>query len=72
MQALAGSSERFLVIRPGLLAGRGLAAGDLLGAPRGQAPLSSRAALARALARGAGLKLVVERAGQRYMLAAAN
>jgi len=70
-QALVGSRQRLLVIRPGALSAIGLAAGDLVGVPVGQT-LTSRAALARELARGAAVKLVVERGGQRYVLATAD
>jgi len=69
MQALAQSRERFLVLEPGALAALGIARGDLLGIPGGQTP-ASRAALARAVARGHRPALAVERAGQRYVLAA--
>jgi hypothetical protein len=71
VQAFVQSRERFLVIRPGALAGLGLAAGDFLALPVGQT-LTSRAALARSVARGEPVKLVVERAGQRYVLASAE
>jgi hypothetical protein len=71
IQRLAGSRERFMVVRPGALAALGLAAGDLLAAPAGES-LASRAALARRLARGGRVKLIVERAGQRYLLASRN
>jgi len=71
VQALATSGERFLVVRPGALAPIGVAAGDLLAPPFGQ-ELTSRAALARLLAGGGPVKLVVQRAGQRYLLASAN
>jgi hypothetical protein len=67
MQVLTTSEVPFLVLRPGALAPMGIAAGDLLVAPFGQA-LRSRAAIARLLARGGPVKLVVERAGQRYLL----
>ena len=52
MQALAESRERFLVVEPGHLAKLGVARGDLLGVPGGETH-ASRAALARAVARGA-------------------
>jgi len=68
MQALAESSERFFVVDPGALVLFGLARGDLLGVPGGQTA-ASRAALARAVARGIPPALAVERGGQRYMLA---
>ncbi|HMC93494.1 MAG TPA: hypothetical protein VKO16_01860, partial [Polyangia bacterium] len=58
----------FLVVAPGALAALGLARGDLLGVPGGQTA-ASRAALARAVARGQKPALAVERAGQRYILA---
>jgi hypothetical protein len=70
-QALVSAGQRLLVIRPGTLAAIGLQAGDLVGLPVGQ-ELTTRAALARSLARGAAVKLVVERAGQKYLLAAAE
>ena len=69
MQVLAQSRERFLVLDPGVLAALGLAPGDLLGVPGGVTP-ASRAALARAVARGRRPALAVERGGQRYVLAA--
>jgi hypothetical protein len=68
IQALSSCTDRFLVLRPGALASMGVTAGDLLAAPFGQT-LRSRAALARMIARGAPVKLVVQRAGQRYLLA---
>jgi hypothetical protein len=68
MEALAGSPERFLVVEPGVLVAFGLTRGDLLGVPGGQTA-ASRAALARAVARGIPPALAVERGGQRYMLA---
>lgn len=69
MQALAQSPERFLVLDPGALAPLGIARGDLLGVP-GAVSAASRAALARAVARGRRPALAVERGGQRYVLAA--
>jgi len=69
MQALAQSRERFLVLAPGPLAALGIARGDLLGVPGG-VTAASRAALARAVARGSRPALAVERGGQRYVLAA--
>jgi hypothetical protein len=71
MHALVSSRQRLLVIRPGTLVGLGLAPGDLVGLPVGQ-PLGSRAELVRGLARGRVLKVVVERGGQRYLLASAR
>jgi hypothetical protein len=68
IQALTTSTDRFLVLRPGALASLGVTAGDLLAAPFGQT-LRSRAALARMIAHGGPVKLVVQRAGQRYLLA---
>lgn len=68
LQVLATSDERLLVLRPGLLAPLGVAPGDLLAAPFGQT-LRSRASIARTLARGGAVRLVVQRAGQRYLLA---
>jgi hypothetical protein len=68
MQTLAESPERFLVVEPGVLVAFGLARGDLLGVPGGQTA-ASRAALARAVARGIAPALAVERGGQRYVLA---
>ena len=67
MQTLAESHERFLVIEPGHLAKLGVAAGDLLGVPGGQTR-ASRAALARAVARGRKPLIAVIRGGQRYIL----
>ena len=69
MQSLAQSRERFLVLDPGALAALGIARGDLLGVPGGVSA-ASRAALARAVARGHRPALAVERGGQRYVLAA--
>jgi len=71
MQELAQSRERFLVIDPGPLARLGIARGDLLGIPGG-VTAASRAALARAVARGLRPALAVERGGQRYVLASAR
>jgi hypothetical protein len=71
MQALGQSRERFLVLDPGPLAAFGIARGDLLGVPGG-ATGASRAALARAVARGLKPALAVERAGQRYVLASSR
>jgi hypothetical protein len=68
-QALGQSRERFLVVAPGELAALGLVRGDLLGVPGGQTA-ASRAALARAVARGQKPALAIERGGQRYILAA--
>jgi len=69
LQALAQSRERFLVLAPGALATLGIAPGDLLGVPGG-VPAASRAALARAVARGQRPALAVVRGGQRYLKAA--
>jgi hypothetical protein len=71
MQELGQSRERFLVLAPGPLAGLGIARGDLLGVPGG-VTAASRAALARAVARGLRPALAVERGGQRYVLASAR
>jgi len=68
LQAIGESPERFLVVDPGVLAVFGLARGDLLGVPIGKTT-ASRAALARAVARGIPPALAVERGGQRYVLA---
>jgi hypothetical protein len=68
-QALGQSRERFLVVAPGELAALGLVRGDLLGVPGGETA-ASRAALARAVARGQKPALAIERGGQRYILAA--
>jgi hypothetical protein len=68
IQVLAACTERFLVLRAGALASLGVTAGDLVAAPFGQT-FRSRAALARIIARGGPVKLVVQRAGQRYLLA---
>jgi hypothetical protein len=67
-QALGQSRERFLVVTPGQLAPLGLMAGDLLGVPGGPTN-ASRAALARAVARGQKPALAIVRSGQRYILA---
>jgi hypothetical protein len=67
MEALAGSRERFLVVEPGHLAKLGVAPGDLLGVPGGETR-ASRAALARAVARGGKPLVAVVRGGQRYIL----
>ncbi|HXU04517.1 MAG TPA: hypothetical protein VN903_26325 [Polyangia bacterium] len=67
MQALADSHERFLVVEPGHLAALGVAPGDLLGVPGGTTR-ASRAALARAVARGGKPLVAVVRGGQRYIL----
>jgi hypothetical protein len=67
METLAGSRERFLVLEPGHLAGLGVLAGDLLGVPGGET-LATRAALARAVARGSKPLVAVIRGGQRYIL----
>jgi|SRR5665213_2893822 len=67
-QALGQSRERFLVVTPGELAPLGILAGDLLGVPGGQTK-ASRAALARAVARGQKPALAIVRGGQRYILA---
>jgi hypothetical protein len=71
MQALAQSRERFLVLAPGALVNLGLQPGDLLGVPTGTTA-ASRAALARAVARGLRPALAVVRDGQRYVLASAD
>jgi len=67
MQALAESRERFLVVEPGHIAKLGVARGDLLGVPGGETH-ASRAALARAVARGRKPMVSVVRGGQRYIL----
>ena len=66
-QTLAESGERFLVLEPGQLAKLGVVAGDLLGVPGGETR-ATRAALARAVARGAKPLVAVVRSGQRYIL----
>jgi hypothetical protein len=66
-QTLAESRERFLVLEPGHLAKLGLVAGDLLGVPGGETR-ATRAALARAVARGGKPLVAVVRGGQRYIL----
>lgn len=66
-QTLAESRERFLVLEPGHLAKLGLVAGDLLGVPGGETR-ATRAALARAIARGGKPLVAVVRGGQRYIL----
>jgi hypothetical protein len=68
IETLTASHERYLVIQPGTLGALGIVAGDLFDAPSGTT-LTSRAALARTLARGGAVRLVVRRAGQRYLLA---
>lgn len=67
MQALAAHRERFLVVEPGHIAKLGVARGDLLGVPGGETR-ASRAALARAVARGSKPLVSVVRGGQRYIL----
>jgi hypothetical protein len=67
MQTLSESRERFLVLEPGHLAKLGLVAGDLLGVPGGETR-ATRAALARAVARGGKPLVAVVRGGQRYIL----
>jgi hypothetical protein len=67
MQALAESRERFLVVDPGHIAKLGVTRGDLLGVPGGETH-ASRAALARAVARGRKPLVSVVRGGQRYIL----
>jgi hypothetical protein len=67
METLSASRERFLVLEPGHLTKLGLVAGDLLGVPGGETR-ASRAALARAVARGAKPLVAVVRGGQRYIL----
>jgi hypothetical protein len=66
-QLLAESKERFLVVEPGFLAKLGIARGDLLGVPGGTTT-ASRAALARAVARGRKPLVSVVRGGQRFLL----
>jgi hypothetical protein len=66
-QALAESGERFLVVEPGHIAKLGVSRGDLLGVPGGETH-ASRAALARAVARGRKPLVSVVRGGQRYIL----
>jgi hypothetical protein len=70
MQRLAESRERFLVVAAGPLATIGLQPGDLLGVPGG-VTAASRAALARAVARGRKPLLAIDRGGQHYLLSAA-
>ena len=67
MQSLADSHERFLVVEPGHFAKLGVEPGDLLGVPGGRTD-ASRAALARAVARGGKPLVAVVRGGQRYIL----
>ena len=67
LQTLSESRERFLVLEPGHLAKLGLVAGDLLGVPGGETR-ATRAALARAVARGGKPLVAVLRGGQRYIL----
>jgi len=71
MEGLARSPERFLVLEPGPLVALGIARNDLLGVPGG-VTAASRAALARAVARGLRPALAVVRDGQRYVLASAR
>ena len=67
MQLLAESKERFLVVEPGFLAQLGITRGDLVGVPGGTTT-ASRAALARAVARGKKPLLAIVRGGQRFIL----
>jgi hypothetical protein len=67
MQLLAESKERFLVVEPGFLTQLGISRGDLLGVPGGTTT-ASRAALARAVARGGKPLLAIIRGGQRFIL----
>jgi hypothetical protein len=67
MQTLAESRERFLVIEPGHFARLGVVSGDLLGVPGGETR-ASRAALARAVARGGKPLVAIIRGGQHYIL----
>jgi hypothetical protein len=67
LQILAESRERFLVIEPGHFAKLGVVPGDLLGVPGGETR-ASRAALARALARGGKPLVAIVRGGQRYIV----
>ena len=67
MQLLAEAKERFLVVEPGFLAQLGITRGDLLGVPGGTTT-ASRAALARAVARGKKPLLAIVRGGQRFIL----
>ncbi len=68
MEALALSTDSLLVLEPGPLRALGLLRGDLLWVPRGAAS-SARAALARAVSRGAPPTIEVDRQGQHYLLA---
>jgi len=67
IHALANSSERFMVVEPGHLAKLGVVPGDLLGVPGGQTR-ATRAALARAVARGEHPLVAILRGGQRYIV----
>jgi hypothetical protein len=68
LERLGASRERFLVVTPGRLASLGIAKGDLLGVPGGET-LASRAALARAMARGETPLLSVTRGRERFLTA---
>jgi hypothetical protein len=70
MQLLAESKERFFVLEPGFLTQLGITRGDLLGVPGGTTT-ASRAALARAVARGRKPLLAIVRGGQRFILSGA-
>ena len=70
VQLLAESKERFLVVEPGFLAQLGITRGDLLGVPGGTTT-ASRAALARAVARGKKPLLAIVRGGERFILSGA-
>jgi hypothetical protein len=67
LQLLAESRERFLVVEPGHFAKLGVVSGDLLGVPGGETR-ASRAALARAVARGGKPLVAIIRGGQRYIV----
>jgi len=67
LQVLGESRERFLVVEPGHFARLGVVSGDLLGVPGGETR-ASRAALARAVARGGKPLVAIIRGGQRYIL----
>jgi len=73
MEALALSGDSLVVLEPGPLLALGIRRGDLLrltDTPTQSLAKSARAALARALSRGARPSIEVDRQGQHYVLAA--
>lgn len=67
LAALASSNAKIMIVKPGRLASLGLAAGDLVSGMGGQS-IGSRAALARALVRGATPALSIDRGGGRFLV----